>query len=275
MPSDADFQRAREESDPLVQAQRATELITAYQQRSTELARLRRDAINRAVHETGLSYTEVARTLGLSKGRVSQIRASAPPTERALFGVGPLTLAVPLREGIRPEGTVSLHDSIAAERMDKYLTSLAFVVDRFHIPTSGDWSPPADAVAICGPKSSHVTADAIAHDPWLDFSPDDQGRWLLRPREGDTFTSPIDLGDPTQDIAYVARLPLDKSDHSIFVIAGVHALGSIGAVEYLRHHARELYDQVGEHHFSLITMGRFDAQGNAVATEALWGPKTH
>lgn len=273
MLSDADFDKTREEKDPLVQAQRATELITEYQQRSTELARLRRDAINRAVDETGMSYTEVARKLGLSKGRVSQIRSSAPPTERGLFGVGPLTLAVPLRAGERPEGTVSLHDSIAGEGMGQLLTSLGFAVNRFHIPIDGEWEPPADAVAICGPKSSHVTADAIANDPNLDFSPDEEGRWLLRLRGGEAFTSPIDLGDPTQDIAYVARLPL--GDRSIFVIAGVHALGSVGAVDYLTQHTRELYDQVGDHHFSMITTGRFDPQANAIETEALWGPKIH
>lgn len=273
MQSDPKFEEVRHMTDPLAQARAAGELIGIYQQRSVELSRIRKAAMEAAVDQRGITFTELAKELGLTKGRVSQIRSSAPPKERALFGVGPLTLAVPLRAGVRPEGTVSLHDAIAGENMGQLLTSLGFVVNRFHIPIDGEWEPPADAVAICGPKSSHVTADAIANDPNLDFSPDADGRWLLRQRGGDAFTSPIDLGDPSQDIAYVARLPL--GDRSIFVIAGVHALGSAGAVAYLTQHTRELYDQVGDHHFSMITTGRFDAQGNAIETEALWGPETH
>ncbi len=271
---EGDFEAARAETDPVLQAQRATELITEYQQRSTELARLRRDAINRAVRESGLSYTEIAHRVGLSKGRVSQIRSSAPPTERALFGVGPLTLAVPLRSGAdRPEGFVSRYDSEAADRMDKLLASLSFVVDRYLIPEDGQWAPPADTVAICGPKSSPVTAQAIASDPWLDYSPDDEGRWVLRDREGDALVSPFYQGDQTKDLAYVGRLPLNGQ--SIFVIAGVHALGSVGAVDHICRHAREIYDLVGDAHFSMVVSSTFDAQGNPTETEALWGPKTH
>ncbi len=260
-------------TDPLAQARAAGELIGIYQQRSVELSRIRKAAMEAAVDQRGITFTELAKELGLTKGRVSQIRSAAPPKERALFGVGPITLAFPLRAGVRPEGTVSLHDSVASDHMDKLLTSLSFAVSRFHIPVDGEWTPPADAVAICGPKSSHVTADAIANDPWLDFSLDSEGRWILREHDGDAFTSPIDLGDPSQDIAYIAKLPL--GDESIFVIASVHALGSVGAVDYLTHHTRELYDDVGDHHFSMITTGRFDDRGNAIETEALWGPKTH
>lgn len=260
-------------TDPLAQARAAGSLIGVYQQRSVELSRIRKAAMEAAVNQRGITFTEVAKELGLTKGRVSQIRSAAPPKERALFGVGPITLATPLRSGERPEGFVSRYDSVAVDAMANLLTSYSFAVDRFLIPSHGAWVPTPDAVAICGPKSSPVTAHAIENDPWLDFSPDEEGRWLLRERDGDIFTSPFDLGDPTQDIAYVARLPF--GDQKIFVIAGVHALGSVGAVNYLTRHARELYDQVGDEHFSMIVQGTFDDQGNPTKTEALWGPKIH
>lgn len=273
MQSDPKFEEVRHMTDPLAQARAAGELIGIYQQRSVELSRIRKAAMEAAVDQRGITFTELAKELGLTKGRVSQIRSAAPPKERALFGVGPITLATPLRAGDRPEGFVSRHDSVAADRMADLLTSLSFAVDRHLIPTDGQWQPTPDAVAICGPKSSSVTAQAIANDPWLDFSPDEQDRWLLRLRGGEVFTSPFDLGDPTQDLAYVGRLPL--ADANILIIAGVHALGSVGAVEYLQRHAREIFDVVGEKHFSMITKGTFDAQGNPIATEAVWGPKDH
>lgn len=273
MQSDPRFEAVRRMTDPLAQARAAGELIGVYQQRSVELSRIRKAAMEAAVDQRGITFTELAKELGLTKGRVSQIRSAAPPRERALFGVGPITLAAPLRAGDRPEGYISRHDSVAVEKMAQLLTSLSFSVDRFLIPSDGQWILGPDAVAICGPKSSPVTAEAIANDPWLDFFPDDEGRWLLRERNGQVFTSSFDKGDQAQDIAYVARLPM--GEQSIFVIAGVHALGSVGAVDYLTHHARELYDQVGDNHFSMITTGRFDTQGNAIQTEALWGPQIH
>ena len=273
MQSDPKFEEVRHMTDPLAQARAAGELIGIYQQRSVELSRIRKAAMEAAVDQRGITFTELAKELGLTKGRVSQIRSAAPPKERALFGVGPITLATPLRAGDRPEGFVSRHDSVAGDRMADLLTSLSFSVDRYLIPADGQWKPMPDAVAICGPKSSPVTAQAIANDPWVDFSPDAEGRWVLRERDGEIFTSPYDLGDQSRDLAYVARLPL--GDQNIFVIAGVHALGSVGAVDYLTRHAHELYEQVGEGHFSMIVQGVFDDQGNPTETEALWGPQIH
>lgn len=275
--SDDEFEAVRQETDPVAQAQRATELITLYQQRSTELARVRRDAINRAVETKGLTYSAVATQLGLSKGRVSQIRSSAVPRERGLFGVGPLTLAVPVRTlGDRPGGVVAVEDATAAERMTAFLETLSFHVTQYRIPADGLWTPPADAVAICGPKSSSVTAEAIDSDPYLTFSPDETGRWSLRERDGETFTSPMDARDddldPNADIAYVARLPF-RGSH-LFVIAGVHAQGSVGAVDYLTAHAGPLYNEVGDRPFSMIVTSTFD-NGRTTATEAIWGPRAH
>jgi Sigma-70, region 4 len=53
-----------------------------YQQRAVELARLRRAAIEEAHRDRGLSYTEIAEALGITKGRITQIRDTAPLPER-------------------------------------------------------------------------------------------------------------------------------------------------------------------------------------------------
>lgn len=91
MDSSDDFESVRRERDPLKRAKLATLLLSTYQQRSVELARLRKEAISDAASSTGMTYTAIAESLGLTKGRVTQIRQSAPPAERAFFGVGPLT----------------------------------------------------------------------------------------------------------------------------------------------------------------------------------------
>jgi hypothetical protein len=256
-----EFQDVRAERDPLAQARRATELLAVYQQRSVELARLRRLAIERAADQTGMTMAAVAAEIGLSKGRITQIRQSAPPRERALFGVGPVTVAVPTRK-VPGRGlpVISAEDSIAAERMTSFLQTLGFVVEQYRIPVGGVWTPRGDVIAICGPKSSPVTAEALAADPVLEFVADATSRFLITDRAtGDAFTSGLDDEPPTaHDVAYVGRLPYRGG--SMFVIAGVHRIGSVGAVHYLTDHAAEIYDAVGEENWSAVIGSAHDAK---------------
>lgn len=269
-----EFEAVRAETDPIRQARRATELLVDYGQRTTELARLRKAAIDRAHDELGMSYTEVASQVGLSKGRITQLRKSAPPIERAFFGVGPVTVAIPLRAlGDRSYGVIAAEDDAAAKGMVGILGSLSLASDIFQIPTTGEWDPPADAVAICGPKSSHVTAEAIEADPYLSFQPDPEGRWIITDKQtGDAFVSPSDTGDPTRDIAYIARIK--RRGRTLIIVAGVHALGSVGAVEYLRRHLDAVHAAVGEDPFSLVVSSTFE--GTTVKdTVAAWGPRVH
>lgn len=269
-----EFEQVRAERDPLRQAQRATELLALYQQRGVELARLRKEAIDRAAQELGMSYTAVAARIGLSKGRITQIRQTAPPVERAFFGVGPVTVTVPLRrmDG-RSAGVIAREDAASAEQLTALLTSLQLQVQQFHIPTDGEWTPSGDTVAICGPKSSHVTAEAINADPLLTFAPDDDGQWTLRDKAtGQHFNSPMDEGLTDEDLAYLGRLPY--RDGTLLVIAGIHALGSHGAVEYLANNLSHVYKTVGTQTFSAVVRCKIE-DGKVLEAEAVWGPRKH
>ena len=263
------FDEVRAEIDPLRRAQRAGELITTYQQRSTELARLRRAAIDELARNGAMS-TEIARKLNLSKGRITQIRQTAPPAQRAFFGVGPVTVALPLREVPgRLQPMIASEDSRASDMLRGLLERLSFQVETFGIPPDGRWTPRGDTVAICGPKSSRVTAEAIASDPLLTFAPDDAGRWVITDRRtGAVYTSPLDDASSQgwTDIAYVARLPIATG--SILVIAGVHALGSVGAVHYLTDHLPDVYGQVGTRNFSMVVRSSHDAD-EVISSEAV------
>ncbi len=270
------FDLVRNERDPLRQARQAGELITTYQQRSAELARIRKEAINRLAQERSLTFTEVARLLDLSKGRITQIRQNAPARERVFFGVGPVTVAVPEREMPgRPLPMVATEDLRARNLLSAFLEQMSFVVVEYGIPPSGLWKPHGDVVAICGPKSSPVTAEAIESDPVLSFSPDSQGRWAIRDRRtGTTYQSPMDGQDPdhTRDMAYFGRLAL--GDERPIIIAGVHALGSVGAVHYLINHFEELYAQVGTKRFSMV-IESVHSKDTVVSSKAVVTPCLH
>jgi transcriptional regulator with XRE-family HTH domain len=190
---------------------------------------------------------------------------------RALFGCGPVTVAVPLRTMPgRARPVISSEDSRAAEMITRLLVGLGFHVKSFGIPTHGLWEPCGDTVAICGPKSSLVTARAIDADPFLAFDVDERGVWEVRERDGTmAYGSLLDSPMPEQvDSAYVARLPA-AHDGAFLVIAGVHALGSVGAVDYLSRHLSSLYSIVGTRCFSMVVRSAHD--GDDVTRSELVG----
>lgn len=271
------FDQVRGEVDPLIRARRATDLVALYQQRSIELARLRRTAIEEAVRKRGITYTAAAQAAGISKGRVSQLRKSGPPAARILFGVGPVTVALPTRE--MPDRTmpvISAEDSMAAEHMSDLLRSYGFTVNQFRIPTDGQWRPTGDVVAICGPKSSSITAEALKADPLLDFTANGTGRWSITDRDtGTVWDSPLD-NDPAEnaDVAYIGRIRTKSAN--VFLIAGVHAIGSVGAIQHLGTPgiAESLYETVGEAPFSAVIASSF--KGEAItSTDYAVLPRVH
>lgn len=89
---------------------------------------------------------------------------------------------------------------------------------------------------------------------------------------GDVCVSPSDTGDPTRDLAYVARLRRDG--RTLLFVAGAHALGSVGAVEYLRRNLAELHAAVRDEPFPLVVTSAFEGT-TVTQTSALWGPKVH
>ena len=88
----------------------------------------------------------------------------------------------------------------------------------------------------------------------------------------ETFASPLDTGGTDEDIAYLGRLPVDGG--SILLIAGVHALGSIGAVDYLSRHLGELYADMSTEPFSMVVASKHDGE-HVVSSEALCPPRSH
>jgi hypothetical protein len=60
----------------------------------------------------------------------------------------------------------------------------------------------------------------------------------------------------------------------MLVLAGVHALGSIGAVDYLIRHLGELYREVGQQRFSMVVRSQHDGE-KVKESEALCPPRVH
>ena len=207
----------------------------------------------------------------------SDLNVAEVVAERAFFGTGPLTLAVPLRDlPGRTLPVIASEDARARDALRELLERrLSFVVQSFSIPASGMWEPVGDVVAICGPKSSPVTAEALRSDPVLSFLPDDTGRWVICDRRtGHRYGSPMDNSDSAlwSDVAYLGRLRLGQQ--RLLVIAGVHALGSVGAVDFLLRELPRLYEVVGERRFSMVIGSAHDGD-KVIFSEAVIPPCLH
>jgi transcriptional regulator with XRE-family HTH domain len=259
MDSESEFESVRTDPDPIRRGQRASSLLMLYQQRATELARLRKAAIEEAHRERGLSYTEIAAALGITKGRVTQIRSSAPPRERAFFGVGPVSVGVPYRYQTtdRERPLIAAEDAQTGEELERLLNSLTLAVTRYQIEPDREEPPAGDSVVVCGPKSAPVGADLMSRDPMLGMAEAD-GRWWIEHRPtGKRYGSPSDEPDPrSADVAYVARH--HEEGRVIVHIAGIHGIGSLGATHYLTAHLAEVFGQVGEKSCSLAVRATYE-----------------
>jgi hypothetical protein len=259
MEREDDFNSVRRDPDPVRRGQRATDLLTIYQQRATELARLRRAAIEEAHRERGMSYTELATALGITKGRITQIRGTAPGAERAFFGVGPVAIGVPYRYQTtdRTRPLIAAEDAQTGEQLEQLSASLALATARFQIEPDRAELPTGDAVVVCGPKSAPIGADLLNRDPALAMVEDNGRWWIEHQTTGERFGSPTD-DDQAQEIdtAYVARHQIDG--RVIVHIAGIHGIGSLGATHYLTTHLADLFRETGDQSFSLAVRASYD-----------------
>jgi hypothetical protein len=257
---DDEFEMLRREPDPVSRGRRATELLARYQQRSVELARVRRAAIEEARDQLGGSYTEVARAFGLTKGRITQIRNAAPPAHRAFFGVGPLDIALPGRQILaRDDLVIAAEDDAVGAHLIAEAERLSFATERRVIDPREEWEPAGDAIVVCGPASAHVGLALMAVDPVIGMSIGDGAQWYLVDKvTGSSYLSPMDDADNPRraDHAYIARHVRDGQ--VVVHIAGLHALGSIGAAHYLTEYLPDLWSKFGEGSFSMAVTGEFD-----------------
>lgn len=257
--STEDFDSVRRDPDPIRRGKRATELLTTYQQRATELARLRKAAIEEAHRELGMSYTEIAGALGITKGRITQIRSTAPAAERAFFGVGPVSIGVPYRYQTtdRERPLIAAEDAETANQLEALLTALSLATSRYQIEPDRTEPPAGDTIVVCGPKSAPIGADLLSRDPALTMI-EDNGQWWIEQREdGTRIGSPSDEPTPqSADVAYVARHMIDN--RVIIHIAGIHGIGSLGATHYLRAHLADVFRQAGQQPMSLVVRATYD-----------------
>ena len=259
-----EFQAVRGIADPIERARQAAELSVIYGQRAAELRRVRIEAVEEA-KATGMTQMRIAELLGVSRGRISQIKKSAPPRERVMFGVGPVHIGIPYRYAMtdRTRPLIAAEDSETANQLDELLHGYAFETRRFQVGPETDELGDGDRILVCGPKSSPITAHLMSRDLQCGMESID-GRWWITTPDGQ-MGSPMDTGGETADIGYLARHRF--RDRIVFHIAGIHAIGSLGVVHFLSANLDNLFSRLGDVSFSAVIVS--NSAGLEVTQSAL------
>jgi hypothetical protein len=251
-------------ADPETRALGAHELLVRNQEIGSELSRIRREALNELI-AGGTRQTEVASLLGITKARVGQLLHSGPQPERALLGTAALSIAV---GGKHEAQKINPSAVISAEALGAYRV-LADLADGYGLQTGYEVVPPpgmvdlnrANLVVLGSPRLLPFVSQVLAADQHLGFQGGAQGWYLVdrtaRDGAGGVYRSPSDSGVPS-DYAYIGRLPRPDGRGTFLYLAGIHAMGTLGAAHYLADHIEELYKEVRNNRWSTLIECRYD-----------------
>ncbi|MGW7108805.1 sigma-70 region 4 domain-containing protein [Streptomyces xanthophaeus] len=258
-----EMQRVAQVEVPVERAKAAIDLMADYQGRVVELSRIRREAIEEAA-ASGMSQSEIAALLGVSRGRVGQLASQGPPPERAFFGTDLMTISLggKYEAGKSPEenrGEVVAREDLGNfDRLRKLLATLKLDAHYEVIPPSGMVNLNRDNhVVVCGPRLSPIIAQVLEGDDFLRFEKDNAWH-LVDLKTSERFRSPMDEDGSAGDFGYLARLPRLDGRGTFLYAAGIHAIGANGVVHFLENNLPELYREVRTRRFSTLISCRYD-----------------
>ncbi|MFF3731336.1 sigma factor-like helix-turn-helix DNA-binding protein [Streptomyces sp. NPDC002476] len=249
-------------AEPVERAKAAIDLMATYQGWVLELSRMRREAIEEA-QASGMTQAEIAKRLGVSRGRVGQLASAGPPPERAFFGTDTVTVSLGGKHeaGKAPEQSsevVTKEDISNFEHLRTLLGGMKLDAKYEVVPPTGIINLNRDNhVVVCGPRLSPIVAQVLEGDDNLGFEKD-RAWHLLDRKTGQEYRSPIDEDGSAGDFGYLGRLPRLDGRGTFLYIAGVHSIGANGVVHFLENNLAELYREVRTRRFSTLISCRYD-----------------
>lgn len=263
---------AAEIADPRERAKAAHSLIDQYQEAIAELSRVRRLSIE-ALLDSGMTQTQVAEMLGMSRSRMSQLLSAGVRPERAFLGAGKLTVAIGAKlEANRkdPGGMLSLEAFTAYELLADAARAVGLDAAHEVVPPPGlvHLNRPG-LIVLTNPRLLPFLSQVMEADPHLRYVQDDDGNWyLVDITTNKEYRSKRDQGE-SSDYGYVGRLPRPDGKGTFLYLAGTHAQGTLGAAHFVTTNLGELYKELKTRRFSTIIECRYDPkdQRKVLSTE--------
>lgn len=267
----SDAPEITEISDPLQRALAIGARIDEHQAAIADLSRLRRETLEELI-AGGMTQTQIADRLGMSKGRVSQLMSAGLRPERAFFGTGKLTVAIGAkREANRtdPSNVLSAEAFTAYERLSAAARAAGLDATNEVVPAPGNvhLNRP-NLIVLTNPRLLPFLSQVMEADPHIRYVVDDKGWHLVDITTGTEYRSPRDHGEPA-DFGYVGRLPRPDGKGTFLYLAGTHAPGTLGAATYVADNLADLYRDLKTRRFSTIVKCQFEPgnQLNMISTE--------
>jgi predicted XRE-type DNA-binding protein len=247
-------------TDPRERAKRVGILIDDHQAAIAELSRVRREAMEEML-ASGMSQSQIAAFLDMSKGRISQLLSAGVKPERAFLGTGKLTVAIGAkREANRtdPSDTLSAESFTAYELIAETARSVGLDATNEVVPAPGlvHLNRP-NLVVLTNPRLLPFLSQVMEADPHIRYMNDDKGWYLLDLTDGTEYRSPRDHGEPA-DFGYLGRLPRPDGKGNFLYLAGTHAPGTLGAAQYLTGNLADLHRELKVRRFSMIVRYEFE-----------------
>lgn len=255
-------------------AQRASALLSYYQDIVTELGRIRREELNGLVTE-GWDQPRIAKMLGVTRARIGQLLSAGPQPERTLLGTGDLTVAIGGKwEAPKPVGDVE--PAITQPATVAYQLLARCAAEYGLGATSEVVRPPGmvnlnrpNLIVIGSPRILPLVEQVLGADPHLGFGSDARGWYLTE--HGEMHRSPADSGEPV-DYAYIGRLPRPDSKGTFLYVAGIHGMGTQGAAAYLTAHIADIHAEVKGRRWSALVRCQYDPDTRDVTSTQLLTP---
>lgn len=260
-------------ADPAPRARRAGELLAEYQDVVNELSRIRREALNELVAD-GYTNAQLADLLSTSRSRISQLMTVGPKPERALLATGSVTVAI---GGKAEGGKATAPRAVLSQESHQAFEILRDLCAQYKLTAQADVVPPPgmvnlarpNLVVIGSPRLLPLVGQVLEADRNLGWEHGARGWYLRDLAAGEDYRSPSDDGTPC-DYAYLGRLPRTDSKGSFLYLAGVHAMGTLGAARYLADNVEDIYREVKTRRWSTLVATRYDADTREIeSTERL------
>ncbi|MGI5507445.1 sigma-70 family RNA polymerase sigma factor [Lentzea sp. CA-135723] len=254
MDARAALEQVEATADPEQRLIQAHHLVSEFASFGSEAARIRREAAE-ALTAKGKSQVDIGKLIDLSRSRVGQIISHGPRPQRAFLGSGKITVAIGgKQEGqkVNPSAVISAEALSAYKALDKLASSFGLEAEYELIPPPGivRLNRP-NLIVMTSPRLLPLVGQVLESDQSLAFESGAQGWYLRDNASGIEYRSPSDSGEAA-DYAYIGRLPRPDGQGTFLYLAGIHAMGTRGAAQFLVDNIDDLYDEVKKKRFSTL-----------------------